>query len=205
MSPSKLFLLAFLSFLMTANLAAQKNQLSLSGTIGNANGGYNPNSKYYYFGTALGYEATLSKHFTVGLDVDWQRFGSESEIAEPLTASGQPLVPYYVLQHQINLRPTVRFYLNQAFRGLYVGVFGAYSYLTIKTSGYPENASYLPDIYTDPSDHSGGGFGVTYGYRLKINPSVRITLFGSHQLVSNQIPDYEQGNNQLGLGLNWLF
>lgn len=199
------------TFCSYTKLTAQNVQLSLSGTYGVLLTDYrgehklNPDTEFKAFGTSLGLEIKLKKHFTIGGDVDWQRFESEPAIAEPLPQLGLPIVPYSIERHQFNIRPTFRYYFKEAFRGLYVGAFGTYSYLTIKTADYPEDANYFPDLYSDPSDDFGLGGGLTYGYRLKLTSKLQVTAFGSHQLFWNSIPEYMQQDHQFGLGLNWLF
>ncbi len=98
-----------------------------------------------------------------------------------------------------------RYYFEEAFKGLYVGVFPSYSYLTITTSGYPQENQYSPSVFTDPSDQAALGAGGTYGYRFKLNNRFRINAFGSHQLFWHQTPDYKQQLHQFGIGLSYRF
>ncbi|MDO8365613.1 MAG: DUF3575 domain-containing protein [Saprospiraceae bacterium] len=200
--------IAFLMVLMTSKSAAQHSQLSLSGTYGiigiNHKEEFRPDKQFDAIGAALGLELKFGKHITLGGDVDWQRFDSEPAVALSYINPGFPL-PYHINRHQFNIRPTIRYYLKDAFHGLFIGLFGNYSYLTITTSDYPQNLSYLPEIYSDPSDGYGIGGGLTYGYRLKLSSALQVSAFGSHQLFWRQSPDYMQQNHQLGLGLNWAF
>ena len=145
-------LLVILTILTTSKLASQNTLLSLSGTYGIVINDHRPDISFNAIGTSLGLEDRYKKHFTVGGDIDWQRFESEPAIALPLTDPSLSPVIYSIDRHQFNIRPTIRYYFKEAFQGLYVGVFGTYSYLTVKTSDYPQNSSYLPSIYTDPPD-----------------------------------------------------
>jgi len=200
---------AFLMVLISSNLTAQNTQLSLSGTIGIVKTDYVEyfldDQQFKAVGTSLGLELNIGKRLTLGGDVDWQRFESEAAIAEPYPPLSLIPVIYNVERHQFNIRPTLRYYFKEAFRGLYVGVYGTYSYLTITTSGHPANYQYSTDYPADPSDDFGGGGGLTYGYRLKLTSALRVSAFGSHQLFWNDSPKYQQQDHQLGLGLNWAF
>ncbi|MBC7776188.1 MAG: DUF3575 domain-containing protein [Phycisphaerae bacterium] len=188
-------------------MPAQSTQLSLSGTYGivgiDYQSEYNPDKEFKAIGTSLGLELKFGNHFTLGGDVDWQRLESELAIAEPLTSPNLPDLIYSIDRHQFNIRPTFRYYFKEAFRGLYVGAFGTYSYLTVKTSDYPKDSKYFPDLYSDPSDDFGLGGGLTYGFRYKLTSTLQVSAFGSHQLFWNDIPEFRQQDHQFGLGLNW--
>jgi len=197
-----ILLLAF----CTSNISAQKVQLSLSVTYGNVHDDYE-SKDFRAIGQALGFEAKLSRHFTLGGDLDWQRLKSEFAIASPYSqVLGLPSLAYSIDRHQINVRPTVRYYFKRAFKGIYVGAFGNYSYLTIETSNYPQDPGYLPDLYTDPSDDFYYGAGLTYGFRLKLIGSLYASAFGSHQFSRNSTyKGRDQQDHQFGLGLNCVF
>ena len=204
------FTLPFFAFLAVLNLsksAAQTTQISLSGTYGLAGidyrSDYNNDKEFKAFGVALGLEIKAGKHLTIGGDVDWQRFESEIALAVPLTSPNLPDQIYAIDRHQFNIRPTLRYYFNEAFKGFYLGIFGNYSYLTVKTSDFPEDPQYFPDLYLDPSDDFGAGGGITYGYRYKLTSALQISAFGSHQIYWSETPDFRQQDHQFGLGLNW--
>ncbi len=190
-------------------MEAQNTQISLSGTYGiigiNYREDFIVDKVFRAVGTSLGLEIKFGKHVTAGGDIDWQRFESEPSIAVSSISSTLPNLIYAIDRHQFNIRPTLRYYFKETFQGLYFGVFGTYSYLTVATSDYPKAPSYLSDIYRDPSDHFGMGGGLTYGYRLKLTSALKASAFGSHQLLWNDIPKYQQQDHQWGLGLNWVF
>jgi hypothetical protein len=197
-----ILLLAFCA----SGISAQKVQLSLSGNYGNVHDDYE-SKDFRALGVALGLELKVSRHFTLGGDLDWQRFESELAIASPYSqVLGLPSLAYSIDRHQINVRPTLRYYFKRAFKGLYVGAFGNYSYLTIGTSDYPQDPGYLPDLYTDPSDDFYYGAGLTYGFRLKLTGSLYASAYGSHQFSRNSTyKGRDQQDHQFGLGLNWVF
>ena len=200
---------AFLMVLITSKLAAQNFQVSLSGTYGVVRNNYvedfRVDQQFKAVGTSLGLELNVGKHFTLGGDIDWQRFESEPAIAEPYLFSGLTPVAYTVERHQFNIRPTLRYHFKSVFRGLYVGIFCTYSYLTTTTSGHPGTSNYSVDYTADPSDDFGLGGGLTYGYRFKLTSALRVSAFGSHQMFWNDIPEFGQQDHQFGLGLNWVF
>ena len=190
-------------------MEAQNTQISLSSTYGiigiNYREDFIVDKVFRAVGTSLGLEIKFGKHFTAGGDIDWQRFESEPSIPVSSISSNLPNLIYAIDRKQFNIRPTLRYYFKETFQGLYVGVFGTYSYLTVATSDYPKAPSYLSDIYRDPSDHFGMGGGLTYGYRLKLTSALKASAFGSHQLLWNDTPKYQQQDHQWGLGLNWVF
>jgi len=200
---------AFLMVLTTSKLAAQNSQLSLSGTYGiigiQHNEEFRPDRSFKAVGTALGLELKFGKRITLGGAVDWQRLESESAVATPYLLSGLSPVIYTVERHQFNIRPTIRYYFKEVYQGLYVGLFGTYTYLTITTSEYPESNQYNRDYSADPTDDFGLGGGLTYGYRFKLTSALRASAFGSHQLFWNDTPKYLQQDHQFGLGLDWAF
>ena len=197
-----ILLLAF----CTSKISAQNIHLSLSGTYGNVHDDHE-SKDFRAIGQALGFEAKISRRFTLGADLDWQRLKSELAIASPYSQLlGLPSLDYSIDRHQINVRPTVRYYFKSPFKGFYVGAFGNYSYLTIETSNYPQDPGYLPDLYTDPSDDFYYGGGLTYGFRLKLTGSLYASAYGSHQFSRNSTyKGRDQQDHQFGLGLNWVF
>lgn len=206
MNPIRLSLFVGLIAFCLSPLIAQKAQISLSGNYGLVLDQFQTKD-FNTLGAVLGLEFKACKHFTFGGEADWQRFESELAIASAYSPLlGLPNVGYSIERHQLNIRPIARYYFNSAFKGLFVGAFGSYSYLTITTSGYPQESGYLPDLYDDPSDDFYYGAGLTYGFRLKLTPSLRASAYGSNQFSWNSLyKDRKQQDHQFGLGLNWVF
>lgn len=198
-------LLAFFGFLSFQNLHAQNTQISFSGNYGLLIDEYST-EKFKAYGIDAGLEFKFKKHWSFGGDLDWQFLEPEAALAEALTSPGAPPLAYSIIRHQFNIRPTARYYFKNSFQGLYAGLFGSYSYLTIKTSGYPSDPNYFPDLYKDPSDDLYMGLGLTYGYRLKLGPRLQASAYGSNQWLWNSLfADRKQQDHQFGLGLSWIF
>jgi hypothetical protein len=140
------------------------------------------------------------------LDADWIFFKPEAALALHFLNPGTPQL-YSVHTRQLNFRPTFRYYFKNACKGLYVGVFGAYSCQTITTSGYPTDPGYS-EVERDPQDRVWYGGGLTYGYRIKVADKLLASVYGSHQFgwefgLAQKQPTRQI--HQIGLGLGWLF
>lgn len=198
-------LFPFLFFFGIHAALAQTGQLNFTASYGFMVADNHPDKTFSGIGGTVGLELKIKKHMTLGLDIDWQRFESEPAFATPfISSSGLPIVPYTIERYQFNIRPAFRYYFSEAPRGLYAGVFATYSYLTITTAGYPEDSGYFSG-YKDPGDEFAPGLGLTYGYRLKLNNHFQASIAGNTQMYWNDIPKHKQFNQELGLGLNWVF
>jgi hypothetical protein len=205
MSRTTLVAAAFAALFSCPALLAQRNQISLSGTYGLLINDDRPDVRFDAIGVALGYEGKITKHFTLGGDLDWQFVEPELTFVDPYFPLTAAPAPYSIERRQINVRPTLRYYFKRAFRGLYLGAFGTYTYTTVTTSGYPKDDERYTQIYVDPSDNLGVGGGLTYGFRLKLTKHLRASAYGSHQLFKYQeSPKPQQQNHQWGLGLSWV-
>lgn len=151
----------------------------------------------------LGLEAKLSRRFSIGACLDWQFLEPELDIALPILSTyPDPPVSYSINRHQVNARCGIHYYFSEAFRGLYLGAFGALAYQTVTTQDYPTGSHYY-SAYKDPNDHGYLGGGVTYGYRFKITPKFRLSASGTHQLSDGTL--FTQLNHRWGLGIDWVF
>lgn len=188
-------------------LAAQDSQISISGTYAPIINTINTTEINY---TAIGlsgeYEYTSKKHWSFGIELDWQKYAPETVYVRPLQPSNPFSLDYSIQRHQVNLRPIFRYYWKDNFRGFYVGAFGAYA----RTITLPKKSPSVPGFprSTIPYDYkSAAGFGITYGHRFTLTPRLRLSVFGNHQLVFSDIYDDESAHqdHQVGLGLNYSF
>lgn len=206
MSPFKLFFFAFFSLLPALTVSAQIKQLSLSGTYAPIINTINITEiNYKAFGVSIEYEYKSRKHLSFGMEVDWQKYNSQTVFVKPYQASNHLLIRYAIERYQVNIRPIFRYYWKEGFQGVYVGVFGAYSALITRPKESPNVIGYPKRMHKSPYN-SAGGCGLTYGYRFKLTPSLKLSAFVNHQFVFNDIYDDNGAHqdHQFGLGLNWL-
>jgi hypothetical protein len=201
------FLAALLMLLSVSKLTAQSRQISVSGTYAPTINTINATEVNY---TALGlsgeYEYKSRKHFSFGVELDWQKYTPEIVYVEPYQSTNPFSLNYTIHRYQVNLRPIFRFYWKEDFQGLYVGAFGAYS----RTITLPKESPKFPGFPSRTIDYaykSAAGFGITYGYRFKLTSSLRLSILGNHQLVFSDIYDDDGAHqdHQFGLGLNWFW
>lgn len=197
--------LVFLVFALSSQ--AQDIHLALSGNYGIVAYNQGNSDLITPFGGNLTFELEiLQKRASIGVDADWIFFKPVAAVALPFSNPGIPQ-PYSIKNHQLNFRPTFRYYFKNAYEGLYVGVFGAYSYQTITTSGYPTGSGYS-EVARDPQDRVWSGGGLTYGYRFKLVDKLLASVYGSHQFgweFDKTQKQPTQQIHQIGLGLGWVF
>lgn len=190
---------------------AQKLMISLNGSYGLISPDGDIFRHFQPVGASLSAEVSVGGKWTYGLDVDGQFVGSYPAIAIPASPNpfGEELYgPLYTISlYQYNIRPTVRYYFRESLKGLYIGAFAAYGYLTTKARNYPDDPYYTQKALNAQADGFGLGGGLTYGYRLKLARSLQGSLFVTHQFLRMQNSEIlrDQYNNQVGLGLNWMF
>jgi hypothetical protein len=188
-------------------VSAQSALLSLSGTYG-VLAIENPalTIDKGVAGIQAGLEYPFKKHFSFGGEIEWQSIAPYTAVAIPVSSvSGKPAVAYTVKNNQLSARIQARYYLNQATKGLYLGVFGTLLYQLTNNKGYPEDGAY-PEINVINMDSEFRGGGISYGYRFQLNPSLGGHLFLLHQFLWNNInPDIKQQHHLVGIGLNYSF
>lgn len=203
----KAALIAFLALFQALTLSSQIRQLSLSGTYAPIINTINITEiNYTASGLSLEYEYKSRKHFSFGIEVDWQKYTVEKVYLTPYQISDPLLIQFNIRRNQFNLRPVFRYYWKENFDGFYIGVAAVYSILMARPEESPKVKGYSTH-YTEIAYKSAAGTGLTYGYRFKLTPVLRLSAFGTHQVVFSDIYD-DNGAHQdhlFGLGLNWTF
>ncbi|MBC7776187.1 MAG: DUF3575 domain-containing protein [Phycisphaerae bacterium] len=188
-------------------MQAQIKQVSLSGTFAPIINTINITEiNYNALGASIEYEYKSRKHVSFGMELDWQKYHSENVYVKSHQTSNLVLIQYSIKRYQLNLRPIFRYYWKEDFQGFFVGAFGVFSYLTAKPKEGPMVSSY-PSRTSETAYNSGAGFGLTYGYRFKLTPSLKLSAFANNQLVFSDLYDDNSAHqdHQVGLGLNWAF
>lgn len=194
-------LLAATIFLLHLSANAQQLMISAGASVGKNFDNRTDASRTA--GALIGAEISIKK-FSLGVDLDWQTLESLPALAEPIGMAvyGDPILGYTIQRRQYGARVVGRYYLTEAFKGAYVGVFATMATQFRTTSDYPTGDHYL-QAYATPPDYGMVGGGFTYGYRFKIAPKWRLSLSGSHQWGRDDAPEYKQKNHQFIAGLGY--
>lgn len=198
---------ALLMCCSVTKLTAQSRQISVTGTYAPIISTINATEiNYTAFGVSGEYEYKSRKHWSFGVELDWQKYTPEIVHARPIQPTSSSL-KYTINRYQVNLRPIFRYYWKEDFQGFYVGAFGVYARTITLPKESPEFPGFPSRSIDDAAYQSAAGFGVTYGYRFKLTPSLRLSVLSNHQLVFSDLYDDDSAHqdHQFGLGLNWFW
>lgn len=159
-----LFLATAMMYAFT--LCAQQNLVKLGGV---AQGFANHDREYA--GITAGFESRISRHFTMGLDVDYFR-SSEA-------LSGQPEV--LDVRNVWNVQPEFKFYLKEAFQGFYLGGHLGYNKFNYR---YKLNGSNV-EINANAGPASLVATGFTLGYSHTVYGRISMGLFAGGDYFFN--------------------
>lgn len=163
-----------------------------------------PDLKQTFYGAyiGLGFEGKLARHLTIGAEFDKVFLEPELAVTEPISQLSQlPPVLYSIHRKQLNVQAVYRYYFIESFRGPFAGIFASVGTQKQSTQDYPMTSGYYPEAYViDDLLYWGGG--VTYGWRFKVLPALRISATGSHHFMAES--KIKQVVNQFGIGLNFI-